>query len=124
MSPSAKVVDRLSYVGAERRKLLRIHERFPARVRGEDSDGDRFELDAMLDNLGLQGLHMRLAREVGPGKDRFVSCVLAPRTIRACSRRGWPSKENVLRAEPQTEARMEWQFRFIAGGFYEPVSFW
>ena len=53
-----------------------------------------------------------------------LSCVLAPRTIRACSRRGWPSKENVLRAEPQTEARMEWQFRFIAGGFYELMSFW
>lgn len=103
MRPSAKVVDRLSYVGAERRKLLRIHERFPARVRGRDSDGDRFELDAMLDNLGLQGLHVRLAREVGPGEDIFVVVRLSSANDPSVFAPRLAIHGNVLRTEPQTD---------------------
>jgi hypothetical protein len=63
MSFSVRAVNKLSYVGAERRRLLGIHERLPARVRGKDSDGDLLEFE-------------------------------------------------------------EWQFRFIAAGFYEPMSLW
>ena len=103
MSFKARVVDSLSYVGLERRARLRIYEPFPATVRGKDSDGNRFEIDAVLDNIGLKGLHMRLAREVGSGADIFVvvrlssandSSVFAPRLA---------MQGSVLRAEPQTD---------------------
>jgi len=51
---------------------MRIYERFPARVRGEDSDGSQFEIDAVVDNIGLKGLHIQLGRRVWPGADIFV----------------------------------------------------
>jgi hypothetical protein len=103
MSLNAKVVDRLSYAGVERRNRLRIYERFPARVRGKDSEGDQFELDALLDNIGLQGLHMRLAREVEPGADIFVVVRLTSANDPSVFAPRLAMHGNVLRAEPQTD---------------------
>src|SRR5712692_4370028 len=101
MSFNAKVVDRMSYVGVERRNGLRISERFPARVSGEDSDGDQFEIDAVLDNIGLQGLHMRLAREVGHGANIFVVVRLTSAIDPSVFAPRLAMHGNVLRAEPQ-----------------------
>jgi hypothetical protein len=96
-------VDRLKYTGAERRNRLRIYERFPARVRGKDSDGDRFEIDAVLDNIGPHGLHMRLARDVGPGADILVVVRLASANEPSVFAPRLAIQGNVLRAEPQTD---------------------
>src|SRR6266567_2993979 len=103
MSLNSKVIDGLSYVGVERRSRLRINERFPARVRGKDSDGDRFEIDAVLDNIGLQGLHLRLAREVGLGADIFVVVHLTSANDPSVFAPRLAMYGKVLRAEPKTD---------------------
>jgi hypothetical protein len=69
---NAKVPGRPSYLGVDRRNKLRICGRFAATVRAKDPDGDRFEVPAVLDNISLKGLHMRLAQEVGLDSDVFV----------------------------------------------------
>jgi hypothetical protein len=103
----------------ERRAKLRIYERFPARVSGEDSDGDLFEIDAQLDNIGLHGLHMRLARKVRYGADLLLSCGLVPQGIRRCTPRGWQSREMYCAPTHKLMDRMALQFRFNDAAFFE-----
>jgi hypothetical protein len=103
MNLNTKVVDRLSYDGIERRNRLRIYEQFPARVRAKDSDGDRFEIDAVLDNIGLHGLHMQVAREVGQGTNIFVVVRLTSSNDRSVFAPRLALQGNVLRAEPQPD---------------------
>src|SRR6185369_12419498 len=103
MSLTTKVVNRLSRVGLERRAKLRIYERFPARVSGEDSDGALFEIDAELDNISLHGLHMRLARKVRYGADIFVVVRLTSAGDPSVYAPRLAIEGNVLRAEPKSD---------------------
>jgi hypothetical protein len=49
---------------SERRRKVRIEGPISASVRGTDSDGGTFELEATLDNLSAGGLYLRLRRRV------------------------------------------------------------
>jgi hypothetical protein len=102
---SANVADRLpcSHGDVERRRRFRLYEPFPAKVRGKDSDGERFKIDTVLDNICSRGLYLRLARKIEPDADIFVVIcltvandpkVFAPRVA---------VQGKVLRAEPQTD---------------------
>ena len=61
----------------ERRRNPRLYEPFPAKVRGEDADGESFEIDAVLDNLGPGGLYVRLGRNVSRGAKLFLTVRLS-----------------------------------------------
>ena len=56
----------------DRRSAPRIDHPFAAIVRGWDATGDRFTLEAVLDNLSASGLYFRLARPVELGATLFV----------------------------------------------------
>src|SRR5262249_5829678 len=56
----------------ERRRNPRIDLPFPAAVRGVDQAGQRFRVDAVLDNLSASGLYVWLGRPVEPGATVFV----------------------------------------------------
>jgi hypothetical protein len=45
---------------------------FPAMLRGVDQAGDRFRIDALLDNFSAAGLFIRLMRPIEPGTTMFV----------------------------------------------------
>lgn len=87
----------------ERRRRPRIYECFPAKVRGKDSGGERFDIDTVLDNISSEGLYVRLARDTEIGSDMFVVVrlssadsgqVFAPRVA---------IHGEVLRREPQAD---------------------
>lgn len=48
----------------ERRGKLRIQGPIPARVRGIDAGGERFDIETSLDNLSAGGLHVCLERRI------------------------------------------------------------
>jgi len=56
----------------ERRVKPRLHERFPATVKGTDTAGQAFELPAELGNLSSSGLYLRMPRSVDVGKELKV----------------------------------------------------
>jgi hypothetical protein len=55
------------YSGPERRRQLRLDDPFPARVTGVDADGNAFDVEVMIDNVGAGGFHVRLPRRVERG---------------------------------------------------------
>src|SRR5262245_7703839 len=55
------------YGGVERRQEPRIHNPFPATVRGVDKRGREFQLDTVVDGLSASGLYLRLPRHVEQG---------------------------------------------------------
>lgn len=63
--------------GLERRGAVRVALPFLAIVRGREPTGDRFTLEAVLDNLSSSGLYLRLARAVAPGASLFIVIRLA-----------------------------------------------
>jgi hypothetical protein len=56
----------------ERRSVPRIATPFPTTVRGVDQAGDRFIIDAVLDNFSAAGLYVRLVRPIELGARLFV----------------------------------------------------
>ena len=58
--------------GEERRSKPRIHEPFPAMVRGVDAAGQAFKADTLIDNLGSGGVYLRLAQFVNPSAQLFI----------------------------------------------------
>jgi hypothetical protein len=65
------------YSGPERRQKPRIYEPFPAKIRGEDAVGEKFELETVLDNIGPGGLFVRLPFEVFTGEKLFLTIRLS-----------------------------------------------
>ncbi len=61
----------------ERRGGLRIHGPYPARVRGADTNGERFSEDTFVENLSARGLYLKLEREVANGTKLFLMVQLA-----------------------------------------------
>jgi PilZ domain len=48
----------------ERRSKQRVYDNFPVKVRGRDSNGERFKAETVLDNLSVEGLYLRLKCKV------------------------------------------------------------
>jgi hypothetical protein len=89
----------------ERRSQPRVHEAFPAQVRGVDDAGQGFELETVLDNLSTGGLYMRLPRSVRCGSKlslvvRFPGLQNGTNFVPLISLKG-----TVTRAEPQADGR-------------------
>ena len=55
------------YEVPERRSKPRIHELFPVTVHGVDATGEAFEGNGFLDNVGADGLYMKLSQCIDPG---------------------------------------------------------
>jgi hypothetical protein len=89
--------------GLERRGAVRIAMPFPAIVRGMDQTGDRFTLDAVLDNLSSTGLYLRLAQPVERGATLFVVVRLAIAPAHQVPAACVAVRGVVLRAEPQPD---------------------
>jgi hypothetical protein len=56
----------------ERRSKLRISVPFHARVKGFDLSGDEFVVETVLDNIGADGLYMRIVPRVGIGTKLWI----------------------------------------------------
>ena len=103
MSCDAKVADQAPGRSriVDRRRRARVNERFPVKVRGKDTIGDRFDLETMLDNIGPKGLYVRLARSVEQGSELFIVVRLSADTSVFAPRIAIYGE--VLRAEPQPD---------------------
>jgi len=99
----------------ERRRLPRICESFPVKVRGEDADAERFDIDAVLDNIGSAGLYLRLPRKVELGANLLVVVRLSSSQDRSVFAPNVAIHGEVLRAEPQPNGRFG-----VAVGFNHP----
>jgi len=62
---------------AERRGKPRIHIPFPAVVRGVDVDGQKFESNAVVENMSAGGVYLRFWRRVPPGARLFIATRLS-----------------------------------------------
>src|SRR5437773_1151145 len=92
-----------SYRVADRRRKPRIYEPFPAKVRGIDSRGDPFEVEAVLDNLSAGGLYMRVKRRMEAGVKLFIFFRLATRLTPEAKGLRVAARSRVLRSEPQPD---------------------
>ena len=58
---------RAPYRGPERRRQVRLEDRFPARVQGVGLDGRAFDVEVCVDNLCAGGFYLCLPLAVGLG---------------------------------------------------------
>lgn len=86
----------------ERRRMARIALPFPARMRGSDVAGRRFDTETVLDNLSANGLYLRLMRRVVPGTRVFVVIRLAVGSAAQQMKPRLAANGLVSRAEPQS----------------------
>jgi hypothetical protein len=85
----------------ERRDRPRIHEPFPARVWGTDSEDQNFDVDIELDNISSTGLYLRLPIQMKSGAElRLV--------VKFLNRQGTGATAllhcRILRSEPQPDS--------------------
>lgn len=121
MIEEAKTGDDRPYssVETERRQRPRIHESFPVKVRGNDLNGERFQIDTVLDNIGSKGLYMGLARRVEPGANIFLVVRLSSSTDATVFALRVAISGEVLRAEPQPDGSYGVAIGFSNIGFCE-----
>ncbi len=58
-------------VQIDRRRNLRIYEHFALKVRGVDAEGEKFDIDTVIENLSSGGLYFRLNQRVALGERLF-----------------------------------------------------
>ena len=58
--------------GKERRRHIRLCASFPVMVRGQDTSGESFEVNTVLENISAGGLYVRLGRCVKQGTKLFA----------------------------------------------------
>jgi len=63
--------------GVERRSVVRLSGRFPARVRGTGRRGEVFVADAVVENISAGGLYLHLGRCVEAGAAIFIIAQLS-----------------------------------------------
>ena len=51
----------------DRRRKPRLDHPFPATLRGIDAQGERLDIDTILDNMSAIGLYVRISRRLDPG---------------------------------------------------------
>ncbi len=76
MEPVAGVMNALGTF-IERRASARIEMPFPARVRGTNQSGEKFDATALVENLSACGLYTRLAYSVSVGTKLLVTVCLS-----------------------------------------------
>ena len=103
--------------GVERRSKTRIYEPFPVRVRGRGDNGEKYDMDTVLDNLGPGGLYLRLARNVKEGARLFLLVRFSPSQDKEVFAPLVAIEGEVLRAEPQTDGRCGIAVRFARRRF-------
>jgi c-di-GMP-binding flagellar brake protein YcgR len=64
----------------DRRRALRIDVPFHAKVNGVDSAGDHFSIETVLDNIGRNGLYMRMMPDVEMGAQLSIDVGLYTRS--------------------------------------------
>jgi hypothetical protein len=88
------------YTGPERRIKPRMYRSFPVRVRGLDTFGQGFEVEAVLENLSVGGLYLRLPNSVAPGETLFILVMFPRHGSDGTSTRRVAIRGVVVRAEP------------------------
>jgi hypothetical protein len=66
------------YGNVERRRMPRIYEPFPMRVRGISVTGTRLQFDAVLDNICARGLYFRAREDIQTWQRLMFIVRLAP----------------------------------------------
>lgn len=84
---------------AERRGKPRIHIPFPAIVRGVDATGQKFETNAVVENLSASGLYLRFWRCLPPGSRLFIATKLSTSPTAAAPGPRVAIRGQLLRAE-------------------------
>jgi len=97
----------------DRRSKSRLACNYPARVRGYDPDGRKFDEQTVLSNLSASGVFLHLNQKTEPGKDMFVLINLSQQP-RVSGRTGFSiaARGVIVRSEPGPE-----------GGFGVAIAF-
>jgi hypothetical protein len=77
-----------------------MYRSFPVRVRGVDTVSKVFEVEALLENLSVGGLYLRLPQPVAPGETLFILVMFPKHGREAGSARRIAIRGVVVRAEP------------------------
>jgi hypothetical protein len=99
-----QVVDRFCACGmGERRRMERLYDPFPVRVRGVSAGGEYFEVDTTISDIGSGGLYVKLPFQVEVGLRLFV--VIRFSTIALAIPRGplLATSGRVVRVDAQPE---------------------
>jgi PilZ domain-containing protein len=87
----------------ERRVSSRIDAPYPIRVRGFDSDNQKFKEDTLLQNLSGGGLYVRLRRKLVVGVPVTVAVRLSTEPAGELPAVRLAARGMVLRVEPQAD---------------------
>jgi PilZ domain len=77
-----------------------MHRSFPVRVRGVDTLSQAFEVEALLENLSVSGLYLRLPQSVAPGETLFILVMFPKHGSEERSARRVALRGVVVRVEP------------------------
>jgi hypothetical protein len=77
-----------------------MYRSLPVRVRGVDTFSQGFEVEALLENLSVAGLYLRLPQSVAPGETLFVLVMFPKYGTEGKSTRRVAIRGVVVRAEP------------------------
>ena len=90
----------------ERRTKIRIQESFGAVVRGMDRNGQKFETDAVLDNLSAGGLYLHLPYDVEEGSKLLLVVQLSNSDGKRAAQQV-ATHGKVLRSELKSDGRYD-----------------
>jgi hypothetical protein len=93
-----------NYMGPDRRNKPRIYSSFLVKVRGVDAFSQAFEVEALLENLSVGGLYLRMPRDVDPGECLFI-LVIFPKLGSEGGAARVAIRGLVVRSEPQPDGR-------------------
>ena len=72
IAESAQIDDHLCTCGmGERRRMERLFDPFPVKLRGVDAEGQGFEVNTVIKNIGAGGLYVQLSKRVETGSRLF-----------------------------------------------------
>jgi len=80
-----------------------MYRSFPVKVRGVDNFSQAFEVEALLDNLSVGGLYLRLPQSVAPGETLFILVMFPKHRSEEGSARRVALRGVVVRAEPEPD---------------------
>ena len=80
-----------------------MYRSFPVRVRGVDTFSHAFEVEALLENLSVGGLYLRLPQNVAAGETLFILVLFPRHGSEGTSTRQVALRGVVVRAEPGSD---------------------
>lgn len=61
----------------DRRRSLRVNVRYHGRVRSVDGNGDTFKTDVIIDSMSVNGLYLRIPRNIRHGSQACIALRLS-----------------------------------------------